>query len=287
MVLEWLYDALFGESEKKSKRKKREEAFMRLEIQEPKVTTKEMVQTGYGLLKDAGKALTLLSPPSSSTALAGTMAKGDLLDKLEKLTFDSSFSYYGNWGGPNYSSSRNFKQGEQLNKFDVNEPSKDGLDELYKQHDIRYSIAMSKDDANQRRKLLREADEKFIDDAEKYLSSGKASLQEKIYGHPSILAFKGKLKLNAGYNVDKIPLDDETEKEMFKYLTFTDTTPRKPLENIKNVDRIPEVQLTMNESSEDEKQPERIAEENTIKIPYKYSPEFITQLYSVLFDDEE
>lgn len=252
----------------------------------------KFTRTGYDLLKKAGTALTLISPPTSAGGLAELGIKSKGLDTLEKLAFDNSFTYYGNWGGPNYSSNRNFKKGEQLTKDDVFQPSQDKLDELYKQHDLRYTLAMSKDDPKQRRNLLRDADLIFIRDAEKYLGSGKSTFKEKIYGYPSIKAFKAKLHFDLGYNVDQIPIDDSTENEIKKYIDFNDPTPKKPLEKINNFD-VPKINLEINEpetepETEPEPEPEpEIDPNNIIEIPYKYSPEFRAQIYSILFDEDD
>lgn len=193
----------------------------RLEF-DPQGARDQFFRTGLDVLKKGGKALAILNPPTTASGLGSTKLKGDVLDTLERVAMDGSFKYYGNWGGPLYSAGKYYKKNQIITKEDIQKnPPQDKLDELFLKHDLRYQRAATNNTAEDRKRGLRYADELFIKEAEDLLKSQETTLKEKIAGKAAILAFKGKLATDIGYNADQI-IDPEARKVVNEYFGQVD-----------------------------------------------------------------
>ena len=275
MVIEYLLNKLFPER----KRKTVEDMFQTLYIDKPEDLREDIFRTGLDVLHKAGTALTLASPPTTAKSIGGTIAKGGALDKLEKLIMDKSFKYYGNWGGPNYSSGRHFRNNENLTLEDIDRSSIDALDELYKRHDLEYIVASSHTDKKTRGLKTKYADERFIRDAEKLLDERTdLSFTQRALAKASILAFKTKTALGS-YDIDYMDNPEITEKSK-KYLGFINNDYSGPWKG-------PAQKLiTMNDQ---EIQPEEKILNKKVSIFDKITPEKRKILIDILTenDDEE
>jgi len=276
MVLESIYNFLFGTKKQEDPR----ESLYKFESQTGEERLETYAKSAVDILKTIGSALTLVSPPTTVAGLVGLGAKSKVLDIVEKATFDNSFKYYGNWGGPNYSSGRNFKRGENLSKKDLDIKPIDGLDNLYKTHDLEYVVALAQIDPEKRKQMLRDADNKFVMDAEKYLSSDEATMKEKLYGYPSVKAFQVKIFSDVGYDQEQINNPDITQ-EVEKILRLDLRSGDVPLSRTGNQTGSSMWDLT---SPPDQRAGRG---KNTIEIPYYSTPEFAQELYNILFDDDE
>lgn len=141
------------------------------------------------------------------------------LDKIDKLA-QGKFKYWGNWGGPSYSSGRYYDTNEMITKQDIQmNPPKDRLDALYLAHDLRYQQAATFYNQSQRHKALRTADEIFIKDAESLLKNyHDIDITQQLAAKASILAFKAKLKTDMGYDIEQIPNAKEAKQVAENYL---------------------------------------------------------------------
>ena len=280
MVLEWIYDALFGASDKKTKRRKprsdglqaslnraQEQAFERLEIKDPNETKREFYKTGVDVLKKVGTALTIASPPTTASGVASLLAKGDLLDKVEKLTFNNAFRYYGKYGGPSYSAGKYTEPGQIITSKDIEEnPPDDELDKLYLEHDLRYQMASTESDAQKRKDETRRADEIFIRDAERLAKKG-LDLMTLGALKASVLAFKAKLATDIGYNIDQ-ETDPEAMEVAKKYF------------NLRNYDRANFIIQPLN-------QPQQLGDKFSVPSFQTLPKEQKLEILSFLLEEED
>lgn len=217
----------FISKNKKEKEIKKLEAFNKLFIESPENLKENYFKTGLEQLKKWGSTLlTILSPPKVISDLGLSYIKSKTLDTIEDLAMGRGlrFKYYGNYAGPGYSAGKFYTPNEIITKEDLKIKSVDFLDELTKEHDLRYQLGATFETQQQRKNALREADEIFIKDAEKLLNSRELDYKQRIATQLAIKAFKIKLKLDSGYNIDRLPEDKikEARKVAQDYLNIID-----------------------------------------------------------------
>lgn len=151
-----------------------------------------------------------------------SIAKGQTLEAIERLA-KGQFKYHGNWAGPSYSAGRFFDKDEIITTDDIiRNPPTDSLDALTLKHDLRYQLAATRDTLEERRKGLRLADEDFIREAEEMLNSQSMSTGLRAKTLAAVVAFKGKLKSDLGYKIDKLPNADEAKAVVMDYFNQVD-----------------------------------------------------------------
>jgi hypothetical protein len=151
-----------------------------------------------------------------------SIAKGQTLEAIERLA-KGQFKYHGNWAGPSYSAGRFFDKDEIITTDDIiRNPPTDPLDALTLKHDLRYQLAATRDTLEARRKGLRLADEDFIREAEELLNSQSMSAGLRAKTLAAVVAFKGKLKSDLGYKIDKLPNADEAKSVVMDYFNQVD-----------------------------------------------------------------
>lgn len=171
---------------------------------DPEGAKRDFIKTGFGILKTVGTVATLLNPPTTVLGIAGMVAKSEILDVIEDLAVDGSFKYYGNYGGPGYSSGRKFIPGQTITKKDLEVMPIDGLDKIFKDHDLRYQRSATHNDPLDRAEGLKDADHKLLKELSTFLDSPEATLWQKTNAYLALQAFRVKLATGLGYNVSQL-----------------------------------------------------------------------------------
>jgi len=193
-------------------------------ISQGKAPPKERIQGGALVLDPSS----FFNPKS--------LVQGKVLETVENLA-KGRFKFSGNWGGPSYSAGRFFDKDEYITMDDIiKNPPTDALDELTLKHDLRYTLAATRDARDARKKGLRLADEDFIREAEQLLKSQDLPFTLRAKTQAAILAFKGKLASDLGYNIDQLPNSTQAKQVVMDYfnqvdpaeLSYQDRIPQAP-----------------------------------------------------------
>lgn len=115
------------------------------------------------------------------------------------------FAYDGLNAGPGYSLGKFYGDNEVITSDQIRRlAGNDKLDNIYLQHDLLYTDAVLHQDAINREKALRYADELYIRKAKAYLEDPNISFTSRLKTLAAIEAFERKIKYGIGYQLKQL-----------------------------------------------------------------------------------